>query len=89
MDHANTASTVLPEQAQNPSQAGSASTSISKDVGRNMGQETSSSGGGLDARMEQADMVRAGEFGAVKGEAMKVGREGDGDAHEAAAGKQP
>lgn len=95
MDHANTASTVLNEQSQNPSQAGSASTSMSKDVGKNMGQETSSAGGGLDARMDQADMARTGDFGAAKGEergvAMKVGREGGGnvDAHEAAAGKQP
>lgn len=93
MDHANTASTVLNEQSQNPAQAGKASTSVSKDVGQNMGQETSGAdaGGGLDARLDQADMARPGEFAGAKAEdnSVKVGTEGGVDAHEAAAGKQP
>lgn len=89
MDHANTEKTILSEQSQNPSQAGSASTSISKDVGANLSQETSSSGGGLDARLDKADMANASDLGksTTQDYGMKVGSEDD--AHEKAAGKQP
>ncbi|KAK5944675.1 hypothetical protein PMZ80_001875 [Knufia obscura] len=89
MDHANTQSTVLNEQSQNPSQSGSASTSISKDVGKNLSAETSSSGGGLDERMDAGDASKTSTFGSTKAgdHGAVVGAEGD--AHEGAAAKQP
>lgn len=93
MDHTNVETTHIAEQAQNPNQAGSASASISKDVGRNMSQDTDLSGGGLAERMHQVNASRPKAFGKEKsGEfagAMRIGIEEGQDAHEEAAGKQP
>lgn len=89
MDHANTEKTVLSEQSQNPSQSGSASTSISKDIGANMSQEISTSGSGLDERMDQVDATKAGGFGEAKAQELGSVVGAEGDAHEEAAAKQP
>lgn len=65
----------LSEQSQNPSQAGTASTSISKDVG------DAPEGKDLKDRMEKIDSAGG------TGEAVKVGS-GE-DEHEKAAQRQP
>lgn len=89
METTNTEKTTLAEQSQNPSQAGKNSTSISKDVGKNMSGETATSGGGLDERLDQADIANSKDLGANKSaeNELKIGAEGD--AHELAASKQP
>ena len=89
METTNTETTQLAEQSQNPSQAGKASTSISRDVGKNMSQETGTHGGGLDARLDQADITNSRDLGENKkaDNSLKIGAEGD--AHDLAASKQP
>ena len=89
METTNTERTALAEQSQNPSQAGKDSASVSKDIGRNMSGETSTSGGGLDARLDQADIANDKDLGASKSadNELKIGAEGD--AHDLAASKQP
>lgn len=79
MDHTNVETTHIAELAQNPNQAGSTSASISKDVGRNMSQDTNLSGGGLAESMDQVNASRPETFGKEKsGEfkgAMRIGIE--------------
>lgn len=89
METTNTETTQLAEQSQNPSQAGKDSTTISKDIGKNMSEETSTSGGGLDARLDEADIAKGSDLGASKSadNELKIGAEGD--AHDLAASKQP
>lgn len=89
MEVTNTETTQLAEQSQNPSQAGQNSASMSKDVGRNLSEETGSSGGGLDERLDQVDSASSKISGASKAEenSLKIGAEGDG--HDLAASKQP
>ena len=79
METTDTETTQLAEQSQNPSQAGQDSASISKDVGRNFSEETGSSGGGLDKRLDQANSASSKVSGASKAEenALKIGAEGD------------
>lgn len=89
METTNTETTQLAEQSQNPSQAGKSSASISKDIGQNMSEETGTSGGGLDTRLDQADIANSKDLGTSKSadNDSKIGAEGD--AHDSAASKQP
>lgn len=81
MDNTPTTNTIS-EQSQNPSQAGSASTSISKDVG------DAPTGSDLKDRMDEIEKSTS-----IGGGAMKVGEEGqgvgDGGEHGKAAERQP
>ena len=89
MDNTDTQRTVLAEQSQTPSQSGKNSSTISKDIGKNLSEETNSSGGGLDARLDRADIANAASLGdaSKKDNSIIVGAEAD--AHNQAASKQP
>lgn len=78
-------STILAEQKQNFGNTGA-----ERDVGRNLAQETSTTSGGLDKRLDEADVAKPSDFASTKvhEHSQVVGNE-DRDAHQVAAAKQP